>query len=34
VSGAVEGVLAKITIENIVQRLQPCPPARRRRARV
>ncbi len=34
VSGAVEGVLAEISIENVVQRLQPCRPARRRRARV
>jgi Rrf2 family protein len=33
VSGAVEGVLEKITIENVLERLQPCPPARSRKRR-
>jgi Rrf2 family protein len=32
VSTAVESVLAKITIENVLERLQPCPPARRKRS--
>ena len=31
VGTAVESVLAKITIENVLERLQPCPPARRKR---
>lgn len=31
VGTAVESVLAKITIENVLERLQPCRPARRKR---
>lgn len=34
VSTAVEDVLAEITIENVLERLRPCRPARGRRARV
>jgi Rrf2 family protein len=33
VSTAVERVLAEITIENVLERLQPCRPARRRKLR-
>ena len=32
VSTAVERVLAKITIEQVLERLEPCPPARRKRS--
>lgn len=34
VGSAVERVLEQITIENVLERLQPCRPARKRRARV
>lgn len=32
VGTAVSHVLAKITIENVLERLQPCPPARKKKA--